>query len=687
VRIELRRLSFAAAFCLLLSSAIVADDRPGRTMVLEPAAPLTERDRADLAARGIVIRHGLPGGRYLVRAAGEAAFDDPRIKSIATPTARMKISQSALRDDVYVFFHRDVPFPEARDAILKAGARIEQPFATRFSPLRRVRVRISPGSLDKLAADERVLAITGLQNLEAEEHNVVSAALSHVTEVQEAPFGLSGRDVVVSVTELSRADRSHPEFGSRLALNAVPEEEGYARHPTHVSGTIGASGVRPEAKGMAPAVRILQLCSHCGFDNAMWLELVDSELQKAGVVADNNSWGFILGWRTQDDMPVFLFRDDIYGAYDLVLAAPLDEISINRDVLFVYSAGNDADDLPSKFGTPGWEWSQHLHANESGEAISGEVFCYSINGSGTDCPAAPCNAGCELARHHSTPPYPFDTMSVTASAKNVVAVGALTDDGSIASFSSRGPAKDGRVKPDLVARGVGVLSSTPDNTYERFSGTSMSAPVVTGISALLAEQWRKTFRGANPKPEQLKALLIFGSTDLGNPGPDYTYGFGLVNARNSVDAIIADRGEGRRLRTLNVAQQRTHELTVTLTEPQKLRMVLNWADPAIAYFPSDPAIAAKALVNDLDLSVVDPNGNVIHPFVLDKSNPGANATTGVNTVDNVELVEIANAGVGTYRVRVSGSNVTEGPQRAVLVSSADLVLVEPEQKKRRSVRH
>jgi hypothetical protein len=113
---------------------------------------------------------------------------------------------------------------------------------------------------------------------------------------------------------------------------------------------------------------------------------------------------------------------------------------------------------------------------------------------------------------------------------------------------------------------------------------------------------------------------------------------------------------------------------VSLSEPQKLRLVLNWADPAIVYFPSNPEIAAKALVNDLDLSVVDPNGNAIHPFVLDKSNPGANAATGVNTVDNVELVEIANATVGTYRVRVSGANVTEGPQKAVLVSSADLVV-------------
>jgi hypothetical protein len=57
----------------------------------------------------------------------------------------------------------------------------------------------------------------------------------------------------------------------------------------------------------------------------------------------------------------------------------------------------------------------------------------------------------------------------------------------------------------------------------------MASPVVTGIAALLTEQWRKTFTGANPKAaETLKALILAGAQDLGNPGPDYTYGFGLV---------------------------------------------------------------------------------------------------------------------------------------------------------------
>ena len=82
----------------------------------------------------------------------------------------------------------------------------------------------------------------------------------------------------------------------------------------------------------------------------------------------------------------------------------------------------------------------------------------------------------------------------------------------------------------------------------------MASPVVTGIAALLAEQWRKTFAGANPQASQLKALILAGADDLGNPGPDYTYGFGLVNAKNSVDLIIADGGKGDRIRNFTFQQ-------------------------------------------------------------------------------------------------------------------------------------
>jgi hypothetical protein len=98
-------------------------------------------------------------------------------------------------------------------------------------------------------------------------------------------------------------------------------------------------------------------------------------------------------------------------------------------------------------------------------------------------------------------------------------------------------------------------------------------------------------------------------------------------------------------------------------------VLLQWPDPAIPFIRGQDDIAPKALVNDLDLVVIDPLGNTIRPYVLDKNSPTANATTGVNTVDNTEMVEIANATPGIYRIDVTGKTVPQGPQTAVLVSS------------------
>lgn len=196
----------------------------------------------------------------------------------------------------------------------------------------------------------------------------------------------------------------------------------------------------------------------------------------------------------------------------------------------------------------------------------------------------------------------------------------------------------------------------------------MSSPAVTGIAALLTEQWRRTFAGASPTPAQLKALLIAGADDLGNPGPDYTFGFGLVNATSSVDTILADEGQGKRIRNLSVSQGQSFEVPLVVSQQEKLRVVLQWPDPPIIFL-GDEDVAAKALVNDLDVHVVDPAGNIVRAYVLDKNTPTANATTGVNTVDNTEMVEIVDATPGTYRVIVTGTTVPEGPQEAVLVSS------------------
>ena len=669
-----------AAATLRLFVFVVAPLALADSVIVHVPRALSEQDRLELAAKGLEIRRALPGRRYLAR----GFANDSRIEAIETLTAEKKIHPSAWREavsarnlaELNVVFHGDVAFEDARAAIAAAGGSIDL-FTSRFLPSRRIEVRLPPFALEALAADDRVLAVAGRRRFRIAADNAVSAKLSHVPEVHAPPYGLSGEGVAVSLFEIGEAHAAHVEFGGRLLLapTTVGGTLGDRSHATHVAGTIGASGVRADAKGMAPAATIHQFCVPDPPANSCegtWLTLKDEQLAPLGIVADNNSWGWVLGWHA-GAQPSWQGGDAYWGAYDLLYSAPLDQISSDRGVLFVHSAGNDGS-IPQSLRLDPWQ--MHLHVDEDGEEVEGQRFCVSRNGSGTDC-AAFCNAGCEVTLHH--PQTPFDTIGATASAKNVIAVGAVGSSLELASFSSRGPAKDGRVKPEVVARGLSVLSTGPNGSYRPSSGTSMAAPAVTGIAALLTEQWRRSHQGSNPTPAQLKALLIAGADDLGNPGPDYSFGFGLVNAKASIDYIRNDR-----VRSFSLAQGQTHEIPIVVEEWGTLRVVLNWADPAIPYLGGDD-VAAKALINDLDLRIVDPAGNTILPWTLNKDDVNAHATRGVNTVDPVEMIEIANAAPGVYRVLATGTNVMEGPQTAVLVTSGR-VYVERQLPKRRAMR-
>lgn len=695
----MRRLT-AVLFTLLLANVTFAGnnesdprtkepfERLGRAMVVRPHQAFSEADIADLASRGVKVRRALPGGRYIARVSDEALVrTDERIASAEPITASMKlhrtVTQQAARGAQYarvnVIFHDDVAFESARNAILAAGGALGDVFRVKYLPGQRITAAVSRAGLDALAADERVLSIVGVPRKEPRAENLVSALVSRVNEVQDAPYGLSGEGVTVSLFELAEAEVAHVEFGGRLTLQhtaggTLSDKE----HATHVAGTIGAAGIQANAKGMAPKARIQQFCLAVSSRNqcdGYWLDHKEEALRPLGVMVDNNSWGYELGWYSEDGMAVWDGSSIFYGSYTPYYEGPfVDEIAIDEDILFVHSAGNDGD---SQDDHVKGEWQEHRHTDDDGEVIPGQLFCYSKNGSGTDCPAM-CNGqpvACERPIERHSEQLPFDSIGVMASAKNILTVGAaagIPDNLQIAALSSRGPAKDGRVKPDVVARGVNVLSTVAPSMYARKQGTSMASPVVTGIAALLIEQWRKTFAGTDPSAQELKAVILAGADDRGNPGPDYSWGFGLANAKASVDIIRADNGTRSRIQKLSFAKGKveSREFPLAVSQAQNLKVLLTWFDPAPVLI-GDEEIDAPTLVNDLDLRIVDPSGATHRPWVLDKVNFQANATRGVNTIDNTEVVDIANATPGTYRVIVTGAHVAED-QTAVLVANSTL---------------
>jgi hypothetical protein len=241
-------------------------------------------------------------------------------------------------------------------------------------------------------------------------------------------------------------------------------------------------------------------------------------------------------------------------------------------------------------------------------------------------------------------------------AKNVLAVGNLRNTDALESSSSRGPARDGRIKPDLCANGYNQMSTAPNNTYQTGGGTSAASPSVMGTLAQISHGYRTMNNNAVPPTALLKAALLNTAEDLGNPGPDFQFGWGRINALRAVHLLQNNRYVTG---SISVNDSLNHSIEVPANVRQ-LRVMLYWADqPGIAN-------ATKALVNDLDLRVLHSSGLYHWPLKLDAS-PNASslnsvAIPGIDSLNNVEQVRIQNPTAGTYTARIVGRGIAQGPQ-------------------------
>ncbi len=255
-------------------------------------------------------------------------------------------------------------------------------------------------------------------------------------------------------------------------------------------------------------------------------------------------------------------------------------------------------------------------------------------------------------------PYPQGYKTVLRyyqSAKNVLTVGNVGEDRIIASGSSRGPVLDGRIKPEICGIGKSVISTGREYNYKQKGGTSMAAPSVTGILALLVEKYRNINAGQNPEGGLLKAIACNTADDLGNPGPDYIYGFGLINARRAIETL---EDTNYFIDNIDQGDNHLHNITVP-SDTRQLKLMLYWHDKEAAVYPQ------KALVNDLDIELITPDGSTILPWVLniDPSHVADIASRGNDTLNNIEQITIDLPMAGDYTIIVNGTNIPFGNQR------------------------
>jgi hypothetical protein len=486
-------------------------------------------------------------------------------------------------------------------------------------------------------------------------------------------LNLSGAGVTLAIWDGGAVLTTHQEFGGRVVI--ADSSSGSAWHATHVGGTMIAAGVFPGGSGYPPG-QSKGMSPSSSLNSYDWNE-DNAEMAAAaagGLLVSNHSYGFVTGWCYGDfgagegwywfgDVTVSEVEDYYFGRYSFQSQNWDQIVYDNPHYLFVTSAGNDRDEGP----TPG---AGHWYWDSDAGWWAWSTATRNLDGNGG-----------------------YDCVGHQAVAKNGLAVGAVADviggyadptSVLMTSFSCWGPTDDGRIKPDLVGNGYELVSAfnSSDSAYAIASGTSMSSPNVSGSLGLLIEHWRAMHPQADDlRAATLKGLIIHTADECGPAdGPDYEFGWGLMNTLKAAEAITADA-----TRPLTISEWRLPNGSTAFAvrvetdgNSDELRATICWTDPAGT--PPEHTLdnPERMLVNDLDLRIESETGVEYFPWVLDPTNPSAAATTGDNDTDNVEQIVIRNPGVNSFTLRVTHKGtLRDGIQPFSLVLTGGTVLGHP----------
>ncbi len=468
-------------------------------------------------------------------------------------------------------------------------------------------------------------------------------------------LGLTGTGVPLGVWDAAGVRLTHQEFGGRASQGDVPDATHW--HSTHVAGTMIASGVVAAASGMAPSATVD--CYDWSFDL--------SEMRAAaaaGMRVSNHSYGFVQGWYYDSVQGEWWwygnrnisnaedYRFGLYGGYSYFLDLAAHDYPY---YLICRSAGNDRDEDGPDPNGPGE--GGHFHM------------------------VTPDNVEWEYSTDLHDADGDYDSITTRNTAKNILTVGAVEDVAGgysgpggvvMSSFSGWGPTDDGRIKPDITGNGVDLYSTFDgsDTDYGTLSGTSMAAPSVAGSLGLLVEHWRATHVGAfDMLSSTLKGLVLHTADEAGSAnGPDYEYGWGLMNTLAAANVISNDVTDPLAISEWTLHGTGSIGLLITTDGTSDLRATLCWTDlpgPSQSNVLDPPA---KMLVNDLDLRIerTEPL-TAFQPWVLDPGNPAAAATTGDNTTDNVEQVVVYSPGQDSFVLSVTHKGALSGGSQRVSV--------------------
>ncbi len=415
-------------------------------------------------------------------------------------------------------------------------------------------------------------------------------------------LNVEGQNMEAHVWDGGLARTTHQEYDGAGGSNRFSIGDGTTGlhyHSAHVTGTIIASGVSANAKGMAPQADAI------GYE---WNNDASEATTAAnsGMLLSNHSYG----WGASS------IPDWYFGAYNY-RSREWDVIMVNAPYyLMVVSAGNDGNDNSSN-GNP-------LDGNSSYDKLSG--FKTSKN----------------------------NIVVANGQDANIDSNGNLVSV-YINSGSSEGPTDDYRIKPDITGNGTSLYSSFEDanNSYGYLTGTSMAAPNVTG-TLLLLQQHYNTLNSNYMRAATLKGLALHTADDAGPAGPDVVYGWGLLNAKEAANTISTNGLESS-ISEIVLPQGGSYSVDIDSDGINNLMASISWTDPAGTANTGTANDNTPVLVNDLDIRVTK-GASTYYPYKLTSITTNS---TGDNTVDPFEKVNISGAS-GTYTITVTHKGSLSG---------------------------
>ncbi len=536
------------------------------------------------------------------------------------------------RLNVQLSFFRGTSFPSACEILSSHGivlAASQTAFDFRESldcvsvPTRNVR---------DLAEEDSVFMIGGIDP-PAQPLNRNAQWTSRIDEIHPgglSDYNLDGAGVTVGLVDVGAVRTTHEQLRGRAF-----QMDGYeycSGHSSGVAGTIAGSGEgNAMAQGMAPQATLL-----------CWQQLHDlAEIDENAhrIVVSNHSYGAAAGKESSagqiqwqgDDLPSIAAHT--YGVYSMK-SQSWDRIAYDHDHLMVTAAGNNREMPLSTSGA-----SYVIPKEKSGSAM-------------------------QRSMPQSTSEE-YHTLTPLGGTKNGISIGAIhalttqaqeIDESFMTSFSSWGPTDDGRIKPDLVADGVRLLTvnNVSDVSYQSLGGTSMSSAVVTGAVACLTQLFRIQYHGADPAAPLMKGLLLHTARHAGSgSGPNYRFGWGLLDASAAADFIVSNGNNDQWMDMDSIAETNV-EYLCSSSGLGSIKATLVWTD-----WPGLPTSGVQQyhipnLINDLDLSIIGPDGKH-YPWTLDPEHPAEPARQDrVNRRDNVEQICIETPIAGTYIIRIGG---------------------------------